>query len=860
MSPWWYGSVSQLARFVLMALAVAGLTMWWFSMAFGIRSRQIFPYLAFPVILGLILVGAQMVPLGQTLGGVLAPYQTTLYEQYATPADGELLVETDAATSVPVRITMDLDGTSRMFNLLILALICMMLGCHFFSSRRAIFYLPLVATLNGVAISCFGLFQKIRTDSEIFGMTLSQGGMAFGPFVNKNNAAGYLLICFACSLAVVSGAFRRKLVAGQRPRQIITTEYPIWQRLSLHVGLFLAELNATRIAALLCSLAIVVGIFATFSRGGILAFGLGIVAVSWYYCLTKKSASMLLALFVSGVLVAGVVFWTGFGERLANRFNVLSNVDFMENDVRMNHWVQTSGAIIDFLPLGSGVGSYLNVHRLYRQDNETALFYFAENQYFQTLVEAGIPGLLLLLSALALLILCVRFIALRGNSPKTGALCLLGVFLIVSQTAAALLDFGLFIPANVVLMAVICGFLAGQAHSLADRLKQKYIFRFDVPRGVTMVMLLALFAASLMSLMANYRYARIELAMGSLPVQENYRTLSLMETDKRIETLRTRLDSLQDADGLRRLGELYIYRYRIQLYELLKISAPLMDITSEQALDRTWARTSLDQLHGLIYQAWQSGNRSRVRNLIRDPDHLVRDNLLKAAFYLKMSRSRSPLQPDVHLLLGQLHSVAPTRNADVPHLERSMQLAPANALTAFVGGLLDLQAGRLESSCSKLRTCMEINGQFYRTGIPIIVAFLPPERIYRDVLPKHPIILYRFADTYLTLKSSEELKMEIFREVADLLDLSGRDDLEYLQAKATVLEELDDIPGAIDARRNLVRLNPDRLYLRVQLAELYMRANQLRKAEEVAQYLVSREADNVNYYNLLTRIRDLIIR
>ena len=62
------------------------------------------------------------------------------------------------------------------------------------------------------------------------------------------------------------------------------------------------------------------------------------------------------------------------------------------------------------------------------------------------------------------------------------------------------------------------------------------------------------------------------------------------------------------------------------------------------------------------------------------------------------------------------------------------------------------------------------------------------------------------------------------------------------------------MPGAIDAREHLVELNPDRLYLRVQLAELYMRANLPRKAEEVAEQLLRREGDNVNYLNLLKRI------
>ena len=63
-------------------------------------------------------------------------------------------------------MTEDFDGTARTFNLLMLSLICLMLGCHFFSARRLIYLLPTVATINGVAISCFGIFQKLRTEES----------------------------------------------------------------------------------------------------------------------------------------------------------------------------------------------------------------------------------------------------------------------------------------------------------------------------------------------------------------------------------------------------------------------------------------------------------------------------------------------------------------------------------------------------------------------------------------------------------------------------------------------------------------------------------------------------------------------
>ncbi len=850
-SPWLYGSVSQMAQFYLLCLAISGLVAWWFAMAFGQRSSQLFPYLAFPVMLGLVLIGFQLMPLPESVAKAIAPKQLELYETYGSAVQGELFSDVDDKQMYAPRITMDADGTAKMFNLLLLSLVLLLLGCHFFNSRKSIYLLPIALTINGVLISGYGVVQRLQGIRTIFGRELTHGGIPFGPFVNRNNAAGFLLICLAGSLALLFAAFNRRAASGQRPRQIITQEYPIWRRISLHAGLFFAELNATKLLACFASFAIIFGILGTLSRGGILAMSIGLICVTIYVCVYLKSSRLLIGSLGIGFLVLGLMSFLGLGDQLAGRLGALNDAELVTSDKRLAHWIQTAPAISEFSPLGSGVGSYLNVHRLYRVDSENQVFFFAENQYFQTLVEAGFPGILLLLTAIGLLALSIRFIIQRGNSPKTASVSVMGLFVVSSQAVAAFFDFGLFIPANTCALAIVCGFLAGQAHGLADRLKKKYLFQFYLHRFMTMALLLAVFSASVVALLSCYRYYQIESAMGTNPQTESYRTLNLQDTEKRIEKLQTALSSKPDANGMTRLAELYLYQYRIRLFEAL-LGSNLIDAVDSQKLDNNWLSTGLDRLHNMVNQARAVEDSRRLNTLLTDP--LVNENLLPAAHFLRHSRSRSPLQPSVHLLLGQVHAVGQEANSDQFHLTRSLELAPANAPTAFICGIFNLQAKRTEDACQNFQRCLQISPSFYQNVVQVAVPFLPPEKIVNEILPNDPMVLYNFSRTYLTSKSSESLKSNTYRRVIELLEEARDWDRKSLQVKADVQKELGDLQGAIATVRLSVDLHSNVLGIRYRLAHLLMADDQLDEALAVARYLRRRDRDNRSYESLESKI------
>ncbi len=838
-APWWIASVNMLAQFVLITTGVVAVALWWFVLILGRRSSHIFPFLAFPVILGLVLIGIQMIPISGNVKNFLAGQQSDLYERYASPCEGELLENAEFASEPTTRITMDLDGSIRAFNLLSLALICLLLGAHFFRSRRSIVLLPLIGTLNGVAISFFGIVQKMKFDGRLYWfIELRYGGLPFGPFVNRNNAAGFLLICFGCSLMLLYLAFSSRSEHSDRPRQIITNEYPIWKRLGLQLMLFISEINGKKLAAIIASVFILLGIVSTFSRGATIALIAALVPTIAYVAISSKSKQLVGLLVIAGVLVVALVSWLGFASSFAERMGSLSEADILSTDDRVQHWIQTAPAITDFAPSGSGVGSYVNVHRLYRIDSENKLFYHAENQYFQTLVEAGYLGFTLLILALVILGLCVRFLALHANSSKTTAVCVLGLFVLASQSIAAFFDFGLYIPANIVMLATICGFVCGQTHALAERLKKKYFFRYHLPHAVTLIFLIVIFSSGVFSALTSYRLAKIDGRMGDLLVDEDYQTLDLTMTNQRIDSL-TELVSVQPTSAsLKRLAELWIHRYRLNLFDQLSTALSTADRNNAEKLQRLWWTTSIDRLHALIHQAIQAGDQRRVRMMRQDP--LVRENLLRAVYFLKQSRGRSPLQPSVHILLAQLHSLSEDPEADHYHLVRARELAPANAVIWYLGGVLELQAGRTESAQQAFKRALQISSDVYLNVIRISAAFMAPDVIFKHVLPDSPTLLISFAKSLGTTESEKPLKLEVLRHIEKLLEKAGSEDQRSLQIKVEVQLGLGKLGAAIETLELAHSRFPDSKSIRRQLVRRYRENGQPEQAIEHADWLVRR--------------------
>ena len=192
--PWWFGSVETTAQSAIYALAFVGLIAAWVSIVFAKNKATAFPIVSLPVMLGILLAIAQLIPLPATIGRMVSPHHRELYVANAI----DTIDHDETQNSARFPSTMNPDGTFFQLRLLILALGCLLIGAQFFRIKSFVLWLPIIGTVNGVALALFSMAQQMTFNGKLYWVVeLTQGGTPFGPYVNRNNASGYLLLCFA---------------------------------------------------------------------------------------------------------------------------------------------------------------------------------------------------------------------------------------------------------------------------------------------------------------------------------------------------------------------------------------------------------------------------------------------------------------------------------------------------------------------------------------------------------------------------------------------------------------------------------------------------------------------------------------
>ncbi len=127
-------------------------------------------------------------------------------------------------------------------------------------------------------------------------------------------------------------------------------------------------------------------------------------------------------------------------------------------DGRVANWQESLRSVADFWRVGAGLGTYQDIYLLYQNRFSPVWFYHAENQFLQALVEGGVPALLALLAQIGWLGYLAVWLSRRGGVDY--AFGIGGLTCLVGQVVAGSFDFGLYHPANFLLMSAVCGSLA----------------------------------------------------------------------------------------------------------------------------------------------------------------------------------------------------------------------------------------------------------------------------------------------------------------------------------------------------------------------------------------------------------------
>jgi putative inorganic carbon (hco3(-)) transporter len=297
-------------------------------------------------------------------------------------------------------------------------------------------------TVLGVVLALVGIVQKPLFTGRIYGLWTPQmkDGSAFGPFVNKNHFAGWMLMALPLTVGLLCAAIAKGL------RRV----KPGWRNKLL----WLASPDANRLiligaAAILMALSLVL----TMSRSGMTAFTLSLVLIGWFVTRRLQGGWRKAAVIVClALLVAAVAGWVGT-DKIATRFSTTT----AEFEDRRGAWEDALTIASAFPVTGTGLGTYGVATLFYQRHDLSHHYEQAHNDYLQLLAEGG--ALLAIPAALVILALALTT-RRRARDTEEGSTAYWlragAITALVAIGLQELVDFSLQMPGNVALFAIVC--------------------------------------------------------------------------------------------------------------------------------------------------------------------------------------------------------------------------------------------------------------------------------------------------------------------------------------------------------------------------------------------------------------------
>ena len=307
--------------------------------------------------------------------------------------------------------------------------------------RHRVRRLVLLFVLVAVAEATLGVMQLGAPAASLLHLGNPWGGgAATGTYVNRNHFAALM----AMALPMLMALWAAEIVAPLGPKGEVLRDHPRNRDVKL----------ARRLLLSIFMLAVLLALLFTRSRAGI-GCGLAVLAaaaVSLVWNAGSIHARVILGIIAVAALALGAyIGLTPVLERFTADEIALSYAG------RARIAAGAVRAALDFLPLGSGLGTFADVFARYQLQSFPGYIDHAHNDYAEAFLELGVAGIAAM--ALMLAAYAMRWRALlRGRLSRSLAYLQVGAGLgMLALIIHAAFDFNFHIPAN----AIYFSFLAG---------------------------------------------------------------------------------------------------------------------------------------------------------------------------------------------------------------------------------------------------------------------------------------------------------------------------------------------------------------------------------------------------------------
>lgn len=677
-------------------------------------------------------------------------------------------------------------------------------------------------TVVGVLVSFIGVLQILSGDMRpLWQYELLWGGGPFSSFVNSNNAAGFLLVCFSAAMFFVAQSVLNFNL--ERPSNDTFegefTNLRSSKSLLVKVLRTFSGLQSHHLYSLTAIVVICAGIMMTKSRGGMLA----LVGCVFAAGLMLSRSNRLVSIALTTALIACSAAFIGYTEQVERVTDEVETfTDLSEAAApRLEHWQVALPYGISNGLLGTGNGTYRYVSPGFKDSFSPSTFAHAENVYIETLVEMGFGGLLLLVICIAYF-LHVCFSLFRSTSVFDQALATSGLTCLVGQSASAVLDFGIYQPANSSAVALMMGaIVATYSRRKHEKRAQGsgYLARWVNLAVVTLLLFITLWASYESWGIESRRSARRSIKLLNRYASEGQRKtrhISIEDIEKQLELAKQiRPD---DAAVYFLLGDLEICRYRLQrsseLTQAVKVQLNELDgleITADErnslreeleAFDEEmiWGLTAVSLLHQQFRLAEK--NPKAAAEIVSAP--VVQKHLPKALEMFKKSDDLMGLLPNSPLriaplvvLCGDPNKPLDATQKESEYIDEALSRSIPTAKILFNCGLLALNSGDQDLAVELWQKCLRRPHLLVheRAIVELSLQMLPMKRFYEEVLPQNPQYLLRIARRYLKSENMRLPRSFLVVHIRRLINQTERlDELEKKLLLARAANQIDDYP------------------------------------------------------------------
>ena len=311
----------------------------------------------------------------------------------------------------------------------------------------------------GTVLALVGIVQKPLYAGRIYGFwePLFEGN-PFGPFVNKNHFAGWMVMALSLSLGYYAG----RIAAVRRDARSSFRDRVLWLSSSDANQLFLIGI---------CLAVMALSLVLTLSRSGITCLAIAVV-LTGIVAATKSGARSRRAAIVgyAGTLFAVAIWWAG-SEVVAQRF---ASADWSEFNNRLGAWKDAWQIAMRFMPFGSGLNTYGSTTLLYQSSDVAHHYVEAHNDYLQLAAEGGLlVGIPVAITVAAFGHAILRRFRRGEDDVLTGWIrmgALTGIVAIALQEVA---EFSLQIPGNAVLFTVLAAIAVHKPAPVQKRVRRE---------------------------------------------------------------------------------------------------------------------------------------------------------------------------------------------------------------------------------------------------------------------------------------------------------------------------------------------------------------------------------------------------